>query len=203
MQAGAREKVTRMSTTALVDLFVENPVIASIRDPKMLDVVLQYGVQVVFLLYGNICTLQEDCDRLVKAGRTVFLHLDMVSGLQSDSCGIEFLTKYTEITGIISTKPNTIRLAQAAGFKTIQRSFLLDSAALHTSRNNAASCRPDLIEVLPGISPEIVVIGKANLGLPIVAGGFIKEKKDLFAALGAGAIAVSTSAVSLWPLEDE
>ena len=192
-----------MTNTELIETFEQNPVIAAVRTPKMLDVVLSYNVQVVFFLYGNVCTLEETCGRLCAAGRTVFLHLDLVEGLHADHSGIEFIKKSTQITGIISTKPTTIRLAQAQGLKTIQRSFLLDTAALKTSIQNTTACRPDLVEVLPGVSPEIVAIGKRNLGLPIIAGGFVKEKKELFAALGAGAIAVSTSEPSLWGLNDE
>lgn len=188
-----------MTTTELVDLFVENPVIAAVRGPEMLKAALDSAARVVFMLYGNVCTLEEECALLEKAGRVVFLHIDMTAGLQADGGGIEFLAKRTSITGVISTKPSAIRLAQAAGLNTIQRTFLLDSAALQTSRNNAAACRPDLIEVLPGVSPEIVALGKAWLNQPLVAGGFIKEKKHLIAALGAGAIAASTSEAALWP----
>jgi glycerol uptake operon antiterminator len=192
-----------MTNTELIETFEQNPVIAAVRSPKMLDVALGCNVQVMFFLYGSICTLAETCERLTGANRTVFLHADLVEGLHADHGGIEFIARNTQITGIISTKPTTIRLAQAQGLKTIQRSFLLDTAALKTSIQNTASCRPDLVEVLPGVSPEIVSIGKRNLGLPIIAGGFVMEKKELFAALGAGAIAVSTSEPSLWGLNEE
>jgi glycerol uptake operon antiterminator len=192
-----------MTNTELIEIFEQNPVIAAVRTPKMLDIALSYNVQVVFFLSGSICTLAETFERLNGAGRTVFLHLDLVEGLHADHSGVEFVARNMPVTGIISTKPTTIRLAQAQGLKTIQRSFLLDTAALKTSIQNTSACRPDLVEVLPGVSPEIVSIGKRNLGLPIIAGGFVREKKELFAALGAGAIAVSTSEPALWGLNDE
>lgn len=192
-----------MTNRELIEIFEQNPVIAAVRTPQMLETALSYNVQVVFFLCGGISNIESACARLCDAGRTVFLHIDLLEGLHADHSGIEFIKNNTGITGIISTKPTSIRLAQAQGLKTIQRSFLLDTAALKTSIQNTLTCRPDLVEVLPGISPEIVSIGKRNLGLPIIAGGFVKEKKDLYAALGAGAIAVSTSETSLWGLNDE
>ena len=57
---------------------------------------------------------------------------------------------------------------------------------------------PDMVEIMPGIMPEIIEKIKSELKLPLIAGGLISEKKDVIAALAAGADAVSTTKIGLW-----
>ena len=192
-----------MASISLIDLFVENPVIAAIRGEDELDEVLKHKSQVVFILSSNICTVEESCKKLKDAGKNVFLHMDLVEGLRSDHAGIHYILEHIAPTGVISTKSTPIRLAHAAGLHTIQRTFMLDSSALKTSIQNASSCQPDFVEVLPGICPQIIAMVQEHIQVPIIAGGFVQDKRDVMAALRAGAIAVSTSQSSLWSLDDE
>ena len=187
-----------LSPMALVDLLVENPVIAALRAEEHLENIVACKAQVVFLLSGNICNIEQVVARLHGVGKTVFIHVDLIEGLRCDASGMDFIAKKVAPTGIISTRPTIIRLAHQAGLRTIQRAFMLDTVALKTSLQNTVSCQPDLIEILPGICPEIIDMVRRQTKTPIIAGGFFHNKKNLIAALKAGALAVSTSDKALW-----
>ena len=58
----------------------------------------------------------------------------------------------------------------------------------------------DLIEVLPGLMPKIIRRVRQSAGKPVIAGGLIMDKEDVTGALGAGAIAVSTTNPAVWKM---
>ena len=41
---------------------------------------------------------------------------------------------------------------------------------------------------------------KNNTGIPIIAGGLVEKKEEIYAAINAGASGVSTGAVDLWEM---
>ena len=57
--------------------------------------------------------------------------------------------------------------------------------------------KPDFVEILPGILPRIITEISTQTPVPIIAGGLLRDKADVIAAMRAGAAAVSTSAPSL------
>jgi glycerol uptake operon antiterminator len=81
----------------------------------------------------------------------------------------------------------------------IHRFFALDSQSVSSIRDMLHSTKPDCIEIMPGIACKVIqefASGKT----PVIAGGLIEEKKELTAALGCGAVAVSTGKKELWYL---
>ena len=173
-------------------------VIASLRNNDDLEAVLNSEARTVFLLSADVCQLEEQCARLRDAGRQVFLHLDLVDGLKGDESGIRFAARRFRLTGIISTRATCLKQAKEEGLLAIQRVFMLDSSALRTGQMHAQSCKPDFVEVLPGISAKIIKLAVANFQVPIIAGGLISDWEDVENAFAAGASAVSTSHRDLW-----
>lgn len=57
-----------------------------------------------------------------------------------------------------------------------------------------ALCHPD------GIMPRVIAEISARTQVPVIAGGLLRDKADVMAAMRAGAAAVSTSAPSLWDI---
>jgi F0F1-type ATP synthase epsilon subunit len=60
--------------------------------------------------------------------------------------------------------------------------------------------KPDYLEVLPGVMPDIIKEVKVHTNLPIIAGGFIRTQEDIATILASGATAVTTSHRELWQL---
>lgn len=57
------------------------------------------------------------------------------------------------------------------------------------------------MEILPGLIYPSLAADIRAWDIPVIAGGFIRTRADARAVLRAGALAVSTSARSLWGLD--
>ncbi len=138
--------------------------------------------------------------KLYNAGKVFFLHVDLIDGLRPDPVGVRYIASTLKPTGIIDQ--GRMRMAHDTGLFAIQRVFMLDSSALRSGVQNVVSCRPDLVEILPGASAKVLSIAKQQFTLPMIAGGLIITKEDVYSALGAGVIAVSTSCEELWCMDN-
>jgi glycerol uptake operon antiterminator len=58
-----------------------------------------------------------------------------------------------------------------------------------------------MVEIMPGIIPQVIRDFTKNVTTPVIAGGMIATKEDVMAALRAGAICASTGKSPLWDLE--
>jgi glycerol uptake operon antiterminator len=190
-----------MDTDRLIEALGENPIIAALRDMEDLKAVLSSNAKVVFVLFGSIIDIGEICNTLKQHGKIVFVHLDMVNGLKGDAKGIEYIKRFADPFGILTTKPMNIKHAKSLGLYTIMRMFILDSLSLKTGVKNIAEVQPNAVEIMPGIANKIIINIKKETHLPIIAGGLIQTKKDVFDSIGAGAIAISTTAHELWELD--
>ena len=58
-----------------------------------------------------------------------------------------------------------------------------------------------MIEVMPGVSPNIIRKLKTRTGVPIIAGGLIDDEEEVRVAIESGARAISTGARKLWDFD--
>lgn len=187
--------------TGLLPLLRKHPLIAAVRHTSDLPRAAAAPVTVVFVLCGDINTSAQDIATLKQAGKTVFVHLDLVEGLGSDRAALRFLHRNLRPDGIISTRSQLVRFAAEENLLAIQRLFLVDGKSLETGISVVNSARPQAVEVLPGLMPDWVIRHlKASLTVPIVSGGLLRTRDDVEAALRTGVSAVSVSAPELWAL---
>lgn len=179
----------------------ENPIIAAIKNMDDLELCCSIEeIRVVFVLFGDICTIRTIVKRLKDAGKIVIVHVDLIVGLSSKEIVVDFIKMSTEADGIISTKVPLIRRGNELDFITVQRCFLLDSMAYENLRQQQHQVKPDYIEVLPGIMPQVISKMCKVSKAPIIAGGLISEKESVMSALSAGAMAVSSTNHEVWKL---
>ena len=181
-----------------------NPVIAAVKNDAGLQAAVEMEeIQVIFVLYGDVCTIPEILERIKAAGKKAMVHIDLIAGLSAKEISVEFIARQTRADGIITTKPALVRRAKELGIFAVLRFFVIDSLALKNIENLEMQCgtsRPDFIEVLPGGMPKVLGrIAKVSR-IPMIAGGLITEKEDVIAALSAGAIAVSSTNQDVWNL---
>ena len=181
-----------------------NPVIAAVKNDAGLQAAVEMEeIQVIFVLYGDVCTIPEILERIKAAGKKAMVHIDLIAGLSEKEISVEFIARQTRADGIITTKPALVRRAKELGIFAVLRFFVIDSLALKNIENVEMQCgtsRPDFIEVLPGVMPKVLGrIAKVSR-IPMIAGGLITEKEDVIAALSAGAIAVSSTNQDVWNL---
>lgn len=186
------------------DAVEANPVIAAVKNDAGLQAAVEMEeIQVIFVLYGDVCTISEILERIKAAGKKAMVHIDLIAGLSAKEISVEFIARQTRADGIITTKPALVRRAKELGIFAVLRFFVIDSLALKNIENLEMQCgtsRPDFIEVLPGVMPKVLGrIAKVSR-IPMIAGGLITEKEDVIAALSAGAIAVSSTNQDVWNL---
>jgi glycerol uptake operon antiterminator len=174
-----------------------NPVIAAVREKEEFLSALSSPAEVVFLLKSSILTLKTYVDAAHKYGKKIFIHTDFTNGIAKDSDGLEFI-RQTGADGIISTKAGLIKTASAMGLITVQRVFCVDSQSTQNLENAVQNAMPDMIEIMPGILYKTISDVASSINLPVIAGGLIETKDEIFAALSAGASAISTGKKELW-----
>ncbi|NLJ93872.1 MAG: glycerol-3-phosphate responsive antiterminator, partial [Clostridiaceae bacterium] len=179
-----------MLTNLLKKQLGRSPIIFSVKDEKALRKALASNYKILFFLYGDIVNIEAQVALAKEYDKFVFVHLDLINGISAHEAAVEFISKYTEADGVISTKPRLLRYAKEFNLATILRIFMLDSMAFENGIYNIQHCKPDSIEILPGIATKSFPLVREKSDLPLIAGGFIRTKEDVLAAIKAGASAV-------------
>ena len=156
-------------------------------------------ISVVFILYGEVSSIPGIVERIKKAEKTAVVHMDLVAGLSNKVEAVDFIARYTQADGIISTHIEQVKRAKDFGLSTIYRIFLLDSKVLDKLSNRITEA-VDIVEILPGLMPKMITMLSKQLKMPIIAGGLISDKEDVMSALKAGAIAISSTNEKVWKM---
>ena len=193
-----------MKNREFINKIESNPIIAAVKDDNGLEVALTEDIEIIFVLYGDICSIPTIVDKIKKSGKVAMVHVDLITGLNNskDVC-LDFIKNNTKADGIITTKSNLIQHARELELNTVLRYFILDSLALQNIEKQARSpgIKPDIIEFLPGIVlPKMIKRINKVSRVPIIAGGLIADKEDVMNALDAGALAISTTNHDVWEL---
>ena len=182
----------------LAETLLDEPVIAAVKTDEALTAALASPCSAVFLLASTLLTVDGLVHRIHDAGKLAVVHIDLVDGLSSREIAVDSLNALCHPDGIISTRPTLIRRARHRGLLTVQRAFILDSLSLTSLSGQLEQGKPDFVEILPGIMPRVIAEISARTQVPVIAGGLLRDKADVMAAMRAGAAAVSTSAPGLW-----
>ncbi|WMJ83963.1 glycerol-3-phosphate responsive antiterminator [Oscillospiraceae bacterium LTW-04] len=182
------------------DTVAANPVIAAIKDPEGLEQCLaEEDIQVVLILFGDICNISEITEQVKAVGKIALVHVDLITGLSNKEVAVDFIRRNTSADGIVSTRQSFIRRARDLHMYTILRVFVIDSIAL-SSLEKLDCVKPDFIEILPGVMPKTIRKVCAITSIPVLAGGLIADKEDVMNALEAGATAISTTNQQVWQM---
>ena len=184
---------------SLEEYFEDFNIIAGISDDKRLDKALYSKVLGVFLLNAKLTKLDEYAKKCKRQNKKLFLHLDLMKGMNSDKEAINYLAENKLCDGIITTHKNLIEHAKSEGLYTVQRIFVLDSGTIKNGINSLKKVRPDAVEILPGLmAPHFLNQLTVEIDIPFIAGGLIRTRKVVDALFDKGVFAVSTSKDDLW-----
>ena len=180
-----------------------SPIVVALRDPKQMPLALASPHRTVFILSSSLNTISDMVAQVQARKKEAYIHFDLVEGLGKDAHGLRWLAETARPTGILTTRAPLVSHAKALGLSTIQRMFLLDSQSIHTGLHLVKDVKPDFLEVMPGILPEIIQqLVQLNL-CPVIAGGLCKTIAHYKAARQAGAVAISTSDRELWKYQSD
>lgn len=190
-----------MEKLSFFDLIEANPVIAAVKDEEGLEICCACDeIKVVFVLYGDICSIGGIVQRIKQADKIAMVHVDLMEGLSGKEVVVDFLKTHTQADGIISTRSALIKRGKELGLYTMLRTFILDSLSYENVVKQIANAKPDMLEILPGVMPKIIKRISKTVKIPVVAGGLISDREDVMNALSAGAISVSTTNPAVWKM---
>lgn len=184
-----------MTLAELKDCIERGPIIAAVEKQNWQEV-LSSHVEIIFHMKAYLPTVKQCIDDAHKAGKKIFIHIDLAEGIGKDRVGIEYLNA-CGVDGIISTRGQLIRFAKEIGLLTVQRFFVFDTHGFDNRGELLGNSRPDLIEIMPGVIGK--VISRIATGdIPVIAGGLVETKQEVTTAISSGAVAISTGKADLW-----
>jgi glycerol uptake operon antiterminator len=184
-----------------IETIRDNPIIAAVQSQSALKSALGFRMPTVFLLNTDIFSAKASVDSSVAAGCHVFLHMDLIDGLAASAKALDYVQHRISPSGIISTKSTLIKYAREQGVFCIQRFFMVDSASFDNAVKTARKVRPNMVELMPGIIPDVLRRFTAEVDIPVIAGGLVSDRRQVIDALAAGAMGVSTGCQVLWEQE--
>src|SRR5699024_6349144 len=131
-------------------------VLPAVRNMKDFDRALASSHDTIILLESHLSQLKNLVNYTKRAHKDILLHFDLIQGLQANVYGMEFLLREVKPDGILSTRAKGISLARRHPLMAIQPMCLVDTLALEDTAKPVARCRPDCIEVLPGLMPSMI-----------------------------------------------
>lgn len=181
-----------------VETIRDNPVIAAVQSQPALIAALGLRMPTVFLLNTDIFSAKASVDLGLSAGCNMFLHMDLIDGLAASAKALDYVQHRISPSGIISTKSALIKYAREQGVFCIQRFFMVDSASYDNAVKTAHKNKPNMVELMPGIIPEVLRRFTAEVDTPVIAGGLVSDRRQIIDALSAGVVGVSTGSQALW-----
>ena len=176
------------------------PILLAISQMKDFEKFLQSPLDTCILMDFHINLLPSMMQAAHAAGKTVYLHADLLRGVSADEFGCEYLCQRLRADGIISTKPKVLEAARRNRVATILRLFLIDTKSLEKGAALIKNLQPDHVELLPGLACDAIADLKQRLQ-PVAStqpqsflcGGLIKTHAQITRCLEAGACAVTLS----------
>jgi glycerol uptake operon antiterminator len=179
------------------------PIIAGVKNDEWLQAAKESECEIVYILYGNICTIQDIVHQVKEKGKMAVVHVDLITGLSTKDVSVDFIAQYTEADGIISTKPFLIKRANELGLFTVQRFFMIDAITYTNIKKHVKENNPDIVEIMPAGLTKMIRYVYEQVNKPLVASGLVLDEEDVMGALKAGAIAISTTNQAMWKLNEE
>jgi glycerol uptake operon antiterminator len=181
-----------------IETIKDNPIIAAVQSKEALTEALKLNVPTIFLINSDIFSAKTYVDMAQENDANVFLHMDLIEGLATDTKALDYVVNRISPDGIISTRSALVKYAREEGVFCVQRFFMVDRASYDNAVKNAEKTKPSMVELMPGIIPDVIRRFTLDVGTPVIAGGLITERQQVIGALSAGAIGVSTGCRELW-----
>jgi len=131
---------------------------------------------------------------------SLFVHIDLVAGLENSDAAVGFLAKSERLSGIVTVHHHLASGIRRAGLLSIVRLFLSDSRAVERGLSVIAKSRPDAIEILPAAVAPKVAHDFSRCRVPRITGGLCRTEQDVREAIQSGCVAVTSTRPELWKL---
>ena len=152
----------------------------------------------ILLKFGDLQTLPLYVKEAHSHGKSIMVYLDSLNGIARDSSGMAYLASLG-IESAATTKPQLLGVIRRAGLFAVQSMFVIDSTALALGIASLQKHQVELAIVMPGCVPiEVFSEIREQTHAKLLAGGLVRNDRDLRNALAKGAEAVITGSAELW-----
>jgi len=185
-----------------IESCLRSKVIPVVWDPEA-DRDLLARASVVFLQGGALGDLGRVLDAFSHPHLEhlpIFVHVDLVAGLENNEAGIEYLADFNSISGVVTVHHHLTAAARRVGLLSIVRLFLSDSRAVDRGLSVVKKSHPDAVEILPACVAAKVSKDFADSQIPRIAGGLCRTEADVEDVLSSGCRAVTSTSAALWKL---
>lgn len=173
-------------------------IIPSVRREKDFAEAMNALSRYVLLSGQDIDTLAHWTMEAHKANKIVLANPGLIGGLDPSPIGLKLLKTHFGVDGILSPNLQQLRVAQKEGLFCIQRIFLFDSQSWDTGLKALAESTVDAVEILPGTMAPKFASALKRKGVAMLAGGFIKTRKQVKELYAMGFMGATTTAKDLW-----
>jgi glycerol uptake operon antiterminator len=86
-----------MNNREFINRIESNPIIAAVKDDEGLKIALTEDIGIIFVLYGDICTISGIVKKIKEADKVALVHVDLITGLNTtkDVC-LDFIKNNTK-----------------------------------------------------------------------------------------------------------
>ena len=130
----------------------------------------------------------------------LFLHIDLVAGLENNEAGLEYLAEFSQLTGIVTVHHHLAAAAKRMNLLTVVRLFLSDTRAVERGLGVISKSKPNAVEILPAAVAVKVAGDFRSQPIPRITGGLCRTEADVTEAIDSGCLAVTTTSPKLWAL---
>ena len=193
-------KTKALMRRSSIDTSFRSPVIPVIWDPTA-DLELLSHASAVFLQGGSLVDLPRVVEIFASpqlSSVSLFVHIDLLSGLENNEEGLKYLSKLNRINGVVTIHHHLTKPARQLGLLSIVRLFLSDSRALERGLSVVEKSKPDALEILPAAVAVKVSGDFAKLPTVRIAGGLCRNEADVRELLGCGYRAATSTSSRLW-----
>lgn len=180
----------------------QSPVIPVTWDPSE-QIVLLSKASAVILQGGTLADFSRVLDLFyapLLEHVVLFVHIDLVAGLENNEAGLEFLGNQKRVDGIVTVHHHLARPARQLNLLSIVRLFISDTRAVERGLSIATKSKPDILEILPAAVAGKVAKDFATCPIPRISGGLCRTPEDVQEVLESGCRAVSGTSTKLWRL---
>lgn len=180
------------------DILKSGPLMIASSKIEDLKEAINSNVGAVMLVEAKLNELLEEEFRKLKKKKPIFIDIDLLKGLSNDKEGIDFIKKYVNPAGIVSTKSSVIKSAKKRDLITIQRIFIIDTKSLNKALESVKENDPDIVEIMPALACSIVAVIKELTNKPVIISGLVNSKEQILDGLNSGADGISFGKKDLW-----
>ena len=86
---------TSLLREKLLDLFMDAPIAAAAKSFQELEQSLESDSSVVFILFGDICSIGAIVELVKQKDKVAVVHMDLIDGLAAREAGVDFIKTQT------------------------------------------------------------------------------------------------------------